>query len=457
MPVIPERLTFDASIEQVLNAIRNEASADYRQWVPAASPNAANIREIGSVVVGTHFELRNEFLTALMNKIALTIITSKSFENPLAVFKKGDLQMGETIEEIFVGLVQAQSFDPVRAESEWMKRSMPDVKTAYHYVNYKKLYKVTVSDAQLQAAFMTTQAMKKLIDTIIASLLNSAEYDEWLVAKYLVARSILDGRLHAEQIPTVETGNMKEIVGTMLGVSNSMEFMNSDYNRIGVENFTKKDNQYFILNAKFAAKMDVDTLASAYNLDKVSFKAHMLTVDSFGNFGKSGRLDDLMADSPNYQAFTEDELAALDAVPGVLVSSDWLMLYDNQRSMESGRNPQGLYENWYYHVWKLFGVSPFSDAVVFVPGLPEIRSVSVSPSTATVAKGTTVLFSANVATDNFASKAVKWESSDATKCAIDPLGIVYVSPSAEAGDEITITATSVYDDTKAATATITVA
>ena len=67
-------------------------------------------------------------------------------------------------------------------------------------------------------------------------------------------------------VPTVDTENMKQIVSTIKGVSNAFEFMNSKYNLAGVRTFSKKDSQYILVNSKFDATMDVEVLATAFNM-----------------------------------------------------------------------------------------------------------------------------------------------------------------------------------------------
>src|SRR5699024_706213 len=98
---------------------------------------------------------QNEFLNALINRIARVVITSKSYDNPWNMFKKGFIEMGETVEEIFIDLIKPFQYDPAVAENELFKREKPDVKSAFHYINYQKFYKVTVERQELRKAFLT--------------------------------------------------------------------------------------------------------------------------------------------------------------------------------------------------------------------------------------------------------------------------------------------------------------
>ena len=115
----------------------------------------------------TYEATQNEFLSALVNRIGRVIITSKSYTNPLRVFKKGILEYGETIEEIFVNIAKAKQFDPSVAEEEVFKREIPDVNAVFHKMNLQNFYKVTVSNEQLRQAFLSSQGINDLIGYIV--------------------------------------------------------------------------------------------------------------------------------------------------------------------------------------------------------------------------------------------------------------------------------------------------
>ena len=455
MAKIPNTTALKGTSVDILNAIRNEASANYRDYIPPANPNQDSVREIGAIIM-QYPALQNEFLSALINRIGRVMMSSKMYSNPWSMFKKGLLEFGESIEDIFVNIAKPFEYDPSVAERKVFAREIPDVRAAFYILNYQKFYKVTIQNEQLRQAFLSWSGITDLIAKIVDSMYSGANYDEFLTMKYLLARNILNGRLNAIQIPTVSTANMKAIVSTVKGVSNNFEFMNTKYNVAGVANFSNKPDQYIIVNSQFDATMDVEVLASAFNMDKADFMGHRVLVDSFG-VSDTKRLNELFADDPTYTPLTEAEIQALDSIPAVLVDRDWFMIFDNLLNFTEQYNGEGMYWNYWYHSWKTFAASPFANSAVFVPGAPAIVSVSISPASATVSKGQTVLFSAEVVTENFASKAVDFTLSPETEGVyIDPLGNLSVGPDVASGTEITVTATSVFDNTKSATATVTV-
>lgn len=457
MPTQPKSKKLAANTVDILNVIRNNATHNYRDYVPEATEDIDSIRAIGNIIMSMP-NLQNEFLSALVNRIAMVIITSKSYENPWRFFKKGLLEYGETVEDVFVNLAKVHSFDQHTAESEVFKREKPDVRAAFHTMNYQKFYKVTVSDRELRQAFLSLDGVTDLIAKIVESVYTSANYDEFLVMKYMLAQAILDGRLYVEEIAQVSAANMKSIASTLKSVSNKLEFMSNKYNIAGVMTHTTKADQYLLVDADFDATMDVEVLASAFNMTKAEFLGNRVLCDSFGDLD-TDRLAEIFADDDTYVELTDAQIAALKAIPAVLVDNNFFMIFDNMFEFTENYNGEGLYWNYFYHTWKTFSMSPFANSIVFVAGEPSITSVTVSPATATSGKGQKLNLDAVVVTANFAPQSVIWTVDSTAKAAgvtINIYGELSIPADADVAS-ITVTATSTYDSTKTGTATITVA
>lgn len=451
MATKPKIVTLTNSSVDILNAIRNNASTNYQNYVPLATADADSIREIGAIIMD-YPALQNEFLSALVNRIGRVIITSKMYENPWSMFKKGMLEFGETVEEIFVNLAKPFQYDPSVAENQVFKREIPDVRSAFHIMNYQKFYKATIQNEQLKTAFLSWNGVSDLIARIVDSMYTGANYDEFQTMKYMVAKQILAGRMYPVTIPTVSAENSKTIVSTVKGVSNAFEFLSSNYNVAGVKNNSLKRDQYLIINSNFDAVMDVEVLASAFNMDKAEFAGRRVLVDSFGNLDIE-RLNQLFADDPTYTEIGTADLQALDAIPAILVDRDWFMIYDNLYNFTENYNGEGLYWNYWYHVWKTFSTSPFANNALFIPGTPSVTSIAVSPSEASASVGQTIQLSAVVQTENFAPQAVNW-TSDSEYVTVSASGLVTILEGASG--TVVVTATSVYGNSVSGTANITI-
>lgn len=427
MPSIPKQQTLTANAAQVLNAIRANQNYDYQSRVPEATQGT--LKQVGNAILSS-FDLQNAFLNALVNRIALVLINSKMFYNPLRVFKKGTIEYGEIVEEIFVNIAKAHVYDPVVAEQEVFKREIPDVDAIFHKMNYKNFYKVTIQNEDLRQAFLSSQGISDLIARIVDSLYSGANYDEFLIMKNMIVDAVKNGRMTSVTIPEATAENAKSIITTIKSVSNALEFPSTAYNAQGVLTYTPKDRQVLILDTKFDAINDVEVLASAFNMDKAEFMGRRVLIDNF---------------------------ADLTGVPAVLVDESWWMVFDMQINFTEIYNAQGLYWNYFYHVWKLFSESPYSNAVVFTSNPNSVTSVTVSPESANVAKGSTQQMTATVVTTGYAPKTVNWSVTGAQTptSGISNTGLLTVATN-EPNDTLTVTAVSAYDPDKSDTSTITV-
>ena len=456
MAIKPKIRTLTNNSVDVLNAIRNSATVNYRNYVPVATPDPESLRTIGAIIMDSP-SLQNEFLSALYNRIGRVIVESKQYENPWSIFKKGMLEFGETIESVFVNIAKPFQYDPAVAETEIFKRQIPDVRSTFYVMNYQKFYKNTIQDRDLRKAFLSWDGITDLISKIVESMYTGANYDEFQTMKYMLARQILDGRMYPITISAVSAANAKSIITTVKQTSNKLTFQSDKYNVSGVSTHSKKEEQYIIVSSEFDAIMDVEVLASAFNMSKAEFMGRRMLVDGFGDIDND-RLDVLFADDDTYVKLTDEELTALNAIPAVLVDETYFQIFDNLNEFTEEYNGQGLYWNYWYHVWKTFGVSPFANTAMFIPATPSITSVTISPDSATADGGQRVAFEAEVVTANFAPQTVTWKVDDTSKASgvtISASGIVNI-PTTVDDTTITVTATSTFDTTKYDTATITV-
>lgn len=454
MAVKPSKVDLNATSVDILNTVRTELGAPYSNMVPYANGTTESIRSVGDAIM-SYEATQNAFLSALINRIAKVVITSKNFYNPWSFMKQGLLEMGETVEELFVNLVPINQFDPAIAESELYKRVIPDVRSAFHPMNYQKFYKITVSNDQLRQAFLSWQGITDLISKIIESIYKSANYDEFLVMKYLLAKKALAGNLYSVHVDALSADTASDLVRTIKGISTDMAYPKTKYNEAGVTTNTERFDQFIITSAESNAYIDVDVLAAAFNMDKVEFMGHRVEVDSFSEFPED-RMAEIFANDPNYTPFTPTEINALNNVLALVIDRNFMQIYDNFYNMTEKYNSQGLYWNYFYHVWKTYSTSPFSNAVVFTTDTPAITSVSVAPSAVTVNKGQTAQLTATVVTTGLAPKTVTWSMTTTTDNSyVDQNGLVHVG-SDETLTSLTVRATSTYDDTKYSDSTITV-
>ena len=126
-------------LSAVLNVIRNTASDAYQSTVPMAT--ATNISDVGEAVLNAPTAIRNEFMSNLYNKIGLTLIDSPVVENDFSFLKKGTLEYGQTIEDLYVGLASAEPYITGMSDGE----TPPDPFSIRKLPHYSAFYSTILS------------------------------------------------------------------------------------------------------------------------------------------------------------------------------------------------------------------------------------------------------------------------------------------------------------------------
>ena len=251
-------------------------------------------------------------------------------------------------------------------------------------MNWKVQYPITIQNEDLRMAFTSFGGVEDLIARIIDSVSTAAEYDEYLLFKYLIIKAVSHGKMYPVAYDATDAKNAAK---KFRGYSNQITFMSTKYNAAGVNTTTPKDDQYIFMDAQYNADYDVDVLASAFNMDKATFMGHLKLIDDFTTFDND-RFSEIKAGSDQIEDITTDELALMANVKAILVDREWFQIYDNLTQMSEQYVANGLYWNYFYNIWKTVSSSPFSNAIVFVDdaadvALPASITVKVAAKDAT--------------------------------------------------------------------------
>ena len=398
----------NASTIDILNVIRENASLEYQNAVPKVS-EVDDIIKVGQIIAGTP-GLQNQFVSALINRIGLVMANSATFNNPYASLKKGVLEYGELVEDIFVGLAKVVEYVPSKAKSREFARTFPDVKSAFYKVNWRVMYPLTIQDADLEMAFLNNGDVTGFITRLINAIVVSQEYDEFLLFKYLLIKAVAHGKMYPV---AVDGSDLKNYASEFKSYRNKTKFMKREYNEAGVRNNIEDGKLAIFIDSDFDAKFDVNVLASAFNMDKADFIGRRFLIDDFTTFDNErweiirqntiiqmkGETSD---DGGIIETVTDDELALMQNVKAIMIDTDWFQVYDKKSIMKETQVSSGLYWNYFYHMWKILAHSPFANAIVFVDNSATIATPSTFDAKVTdvsTVKGVTVV---NVLVDDSA-------------------------------------------------------
>lgn len=360
---MPRRIantTLNASTIDILNVIRQNASLEYQSSVPTIT-QAQDIPKVGEILVG-YPALANQFINALVNRIALVRVQSATFNNPYSRLKKGMLNYGETVEEIFTNIAKVFVFSEEKAEARELKRYLPDVKAAFHAINWKVLYPVTIEEESLRQAFLSAEGVSDLIARIVDTVYTAAEYDDFLLCKYLIIKAVNSGKMYPV---SVDVSDIKNAAIAFRGTSNMIQFMSDKYNVAGVKTTTPKDRQIIFMDSMFNAQYDVNILSAAFQMDRATFQGRLHLIDDFTTFDND-RWEVIRSESTGLESVTSTELAVMADVLGVFGDEEYFQLYDNLAKFTEKYVAAGLRWNYFYHTWKTISTSPFANMIVFV-------------------------------------------------------------------------------------------
>lgn len=330
----------------VLNTIRDNASDIYRERIPEAT--RTNIEDIQAGMTDpNNAVVTNEFINTLLNMIIKQVIITKFFSDPLKSLKKGTKPLGDTIEEVYANFVQAKGYDPTGADL--LTRELPDVKAVYHRMNRKDKYKITVSPEMIQKAFSSYERLASFIQSIINTLYNSSELDEFVLMKQLIKQACNNNAMKVVTVadPTASEANAKAFIKAVKIVSGDMVFANSNNNAYltsqSVDNKpiitnTPKAEQVLIIDNATDVSVAIDVLASVFNMTVAEFNdTRKIVIDAFPD--------------PSIRACLVDEM--------------FFQVYDDLVLFKEFENAEGLYRNYYLHVWQTLAYSNLVNAVAF--------------------------------------------------------------------------------------------
>ena len=334
------------NLVEVLNTIRDNASLDYQERIPEATrENLESIRY--AMIDSDNVMVANEFMNTLLNKLVKSVVHTKRFTNPLKPFKKGKKPLGDTIEEIYTNFLKGEQADP--EGKELLKRTLPDTKTVYHRMNFEFQYPVTVDQKRLSKAFSSYSNLEAYINGIIAKLYDSSELDEFANMKQLIKSALDNNAMKVVEVddPLTSEVNGKEFIKTVKTISGLMEFPSDEFNAYltaqatdskAITTFSRKSEQVLILDVATATTLNVDVLASIFNMSVAEFNdTRKVIIDVFPD----------------------------KDIRGALIDEAFFQVYDDFYGITSFYNGKGVYTNYYLNVDMTLAYSILVNAVAF--------------------------------------------------------------------------------------------
>ena len=350
-----------------LNQLREVSSEIYHRYVPIIDENT-DIGKFAEPIL-TVPEVYNEFCNALVNRIVYTQFEIKSFRNPLVVLEGDRIPLGYAGQEIYVNPAKGRQFNPDDFAGVLFKYEA-DVKVQYQAINSDLQYPVTFSRQQLKKAFVSWGDLETFIDGLSNSLYNGAFIDEFKNTKNIISGAYKDNKAVIETVTAVTNeATAKAFVERARELFLNFQLPSSDYNawaKCGGEGrpivtWTNPEDIVFVIKNSLRAKLDVEVLANAFNMDKTVLLGNIITVD-------------------NFDVYDDDGVKIFDgsAIVGIMADKSWFRIKRQDMYMDSFYNPNNRSIQYYLNLVKMYNFSLFANGVIFATSAPSVAYTSLS-------------------------------------------------------------------------------
>ena len=349
-----------------LNAIREISSEIYHQYVPIRDDDT-DIGTFGAPILNTPVVM-NEFISSLVNRIVYTQFERKYFRNPLQVLEGDRIPLGYAGQEIFVNPAKGRKFN-VDDFAGLLVKYEADVKVQYTAVNMDLQYPVTVSRHKLKQAFVSWDALDGFIGELSNSLYNGAYIDEYQFTKELVSGAYKSNQAQIELISAPSSEALaKAFITKARELFLNFQTPSSNYNawaKVGgygkpIKTWTNPEDIVFLVRNDVRSFVDVNVLASAFNIDKTELLGNILTVDNFDQYDDDGT-----------------KIFDGSAIVAMIADKNWFKIKRQDMFLDEFYNANNRTWQYYLNLTKMYNYSLFANGVIFATSAPTVNATAI--------------------------------------------------------------------------------
>lgn len=303
----------------------------YLQTHNLVQSNSAFSFQVGTKVYPIQLDM---FLDYLVDQIAMQVVGTKDFRDPLAKFYKEPVKLGTVIQDIQT--VSGYDFkdynvnDFEKNVSNPYSKNKPQVSQYFHNNVLRKKLMVTLTYEQLYSALQTEYGLNALISSFIRDL--EIDYYSW---EYKTKRALLSGDW-ARSIKIL-SNDFAEFAIQVKKIVRDFTYNDQSYanNRAVIPNPIPKDRIAIIISAEYQDKVDVKYFTGLFNMSMAEIQGRITYINKF--------------DNPNRVCVICDERGLM-----------FHKILDVEKKLE---NPADLTWNLWKHFWRNLSVSPNYNAV----------------------------------------------------------------------------------------------
>lgn len=308
----------------------------------------------------------------ILVKITKQEIETKVFDGIFGIFTRAMLNVGEQWEEIEVANLESEDFD-ADGTNPLTKKEM-SIATLYHKINRRKTFKATASDAQVKMSMLSVEKMAVLADAIVNELYNSSAIEDFEAMKTLLS-DIGTGNKIVLCDMNGNGNNVDAFTKTIQSLARNMTMPSKHYNFSGFKKaFNKKEDLVLIIDSTMEAKLNVDSLASAFNMSKKDLVSNIIVVDELPDISynalkgtKEISLDIGTQTAVNvYKPNEAGEAEITGKVLAFLVDKKAIIRDPVERELTEQYNAKGRFTNYYLHCTDVLSYSTLKNALAII-------------------------------------------------------------------------------------------
>ena len=355
------------ALKQSLNALREISSEIYHKYVPIID-DTTDISAFANPILDVPVVM-NEFVDVLVNKLVYSQFESFTFNNPLRVLEGESIPLGYAGEHVYVNPAKGRGFN-VNDFAGLLFKYEADVKVEYHTVNSDLQYPVTISRQQLKKAMTSWDNLASFITSLSNSLYNGCYVDEFRFTKNIISGAYKENRGVIETITAVTTEDTaKAFVEKARELFLNFQLPSTKYNAWAknggegrpITTWTRPEDIVLIIRNDVRAKIDVQSLASAFNLSYADFMGNVITVDDFDSYDDEG-----------------NKVFDGSAIVGMIADKAWFKIKTQDMYLESFVNPNNRTIQYYLNVIRMYNMSLFANGVIFATAQPVVPATEVA-------------------------------------------------------------------------------
>lgn len=309
----------------------------------------------------------------IINKIVLQEIETKIFDDIFGIFTQKKIDNGFQIEEIEVANLVATDFDPTGADA--LKKANMDFKTLYHKINRYKTYKATISNKQIKRSMLTKEGIAQIATAITNEMWNSSSIDDFEAIKQLFADIANDQKAMVICDLNGNGSDMDALTKAIQTLATNMTLPSTLYNFSGFKKeFNKKEDLVLVIDSALRARLNVDSLATAFNMDKKALVENIIVIDQMPNIEytalKADKGIEIDIGETNKIITYKYNASGSGEVTGkavcMLLNKRAIKRDPVERDVEDQRNGAGSFTNYFLHATDLLSYSTLRNAVVLV-------------------------------------------------------------------------------------------